>query len=538
MPLLVAAVAAPSLVVFVLPMVELIARNDEYFGGSYLLGRAIYGAGLACAAVGVGAWALSGRTVGRFAWTGYLLAAPAFVVASFFGGLRTAATALAVGFVVVVGAAVLTWLGSARSIRTLAVVSAVVLAGALVSTVAGVVTAGTADTATGGAEPSGAGPAGAAPPNVYHVVLDEMQTELFDQVLDGERRTALAGFTAYPDARTPYGRTEMSMASLFAGSDYAFDRSPSEFVEDALHGPSSGLQRLRDAGYEVSGDVPAANVYGERLPFDHVQLPAAQDAASSAGDAGLATSMWVYQNTPESLSVRVLPRRYFEQLEGGNLLPDTAPPRAVEAFEAFLDREPSQAGSGRYSLVHVLLPHFPYVLDEDCSHREGEETGPVAQATCAMDLVDRLVAELKELGRFDDSTIIVQGDHGARFGVEDGSLVPLKEEVFGEPYSAARSRALLLVKPAGTTDAQPFAEDDYPAMLTDVVPTILDSVGAPLASAGDRTSLLADDRPVRTSRRYFFYDKDSHGLPDGRVTGYVVHEDGSVTRDEVVELPG
>jgi hypothetical protein len=330
----------------------------------------------------------------------------------------------------------------------------------------------------------------------------------------------------------------MSMASLFAGSDYTFDRSPTAFVEDALHGSSSGLQRLRDAGYEVSGDVPDANVYGERLPFDHVQLPAAQDASSSAGDAGLATSMWVYQNVPESLSVRVLPRRYFEQLEGGNLLPDTAPPRAVEAFEAFIDREASEAPSGRYSLVHVLLPHFPYVLADDCSHRDGVETGPVAQTTCAMALVEQLVTELKELDRFDGSTIVVQGDHGARFGVDDGALVPLKEELFGDAYSTARSRSLLLVKPAGTTAAQPFAEDDYPAMLTDVLPTVLDSVGAPLDPTGGRTSLLADDRPVRTTRRYHFYDKDPKGLPDGRVTRFVVHEDGSVTRDEVIALPG
>ena len=369
-------------------------------------------------------------------------------------------------------------------------------------------------------------------------MVDEMQTELFTQVLDDEQRDALAGFTFFPEARTSYGRTEMSMASVFAAADYAYDRPPAAYVDDALVGPTSGLQQLRAAGYTVTADLPAANIYGETDPFDRTQLPAALDATTSAGDAGLAASMWTYNNVPESLAVHLVPTRYFEQLDGGNLLPDVVPVRAVEAAEAFIDREPSEPAAGRYSLLHLMLPHFPYVLDADCTAREGEVTGPVPQTRCAMSLVDQLMAELKALDRFDDSTIIVQGDHGARFGEADGELVPLKEELFGEAYSEARSRPLLLVKPAGRTADVPFAEDDYPAMLTDIVPTVADSVGAPVDTSTGRTSLLATDRPERSTRTYHFYDKDRKGLPDGQLTTFVIHDDGSVTKGETITLPG
>jgi hypothetical protein len=330
----------------------------------------------------------------------------------------------------------------------------------------------------------------------------------------------------------------MSMASVFAASDYDYERPPADYVDDALVGPGSGLQQLRAAGYTVSADVPAANIYGDRDPFDRTQLPAALDASTSAGDAGLATSMWLYGNVPESLAVRLMPARYFEQLDGGNLVPDDVPVRAVEAAGAFIDREPSEPATGRYSLLHLMLPHFPYLLEADCSSRQGQVTGPVAQTTCAMSLVDQLVAELQVLDRFDDSTIIVQGDHGARFDEDDGELVPVAEDLFGDAYSGARSRPLLLVKPAGRTASEPFAVDDYPAMLTDIVPTVLDSVGAPVDTTTGRTSLLAADRPERTTRTYHFYDKDRKGLPDGAVTTFVIHDDGSVTRDEVITLPG
>lgn len=537
-PLLVAAILAPALVVFVLPMVQLIARNGEHFDGDYLLGRTIFGVGAVAALLGLGAWALSGRLAGRFLWIAYLLLAPAYVVASFFAGFREGRTAAVVGAALLVASALLAWRGTDRALRGVAVVTVVVLIASAVGVLGAVL--------AGEPEPIASGPP--APPdtttsrppdgNVYHVVLDEMQTELFEQVLDERQREALAGFTWYPEARTAYGRTEMSMASVFAPADYDYARPPADYVDDALRGPGSGMQRLRAAGFSVTADVPASNLYGERNPFDQTHLPAALDVSSSAGDADLAASMWVYGNVPESVAVRLVPARYFEQLDGGNLVPDTVPVRAVEAAEAFIAREPSEPATGRYSLLHLMLPHFPYVLDDDCSSSEGQVTGPVEQTTCAMSLVDQLIDELHLLDRFDDSTIIVQGDHGARFAEDDGELVPLREDLFGEPYSGARSRPLLLVKPAGRTAEVPFTEDRYPAMLTDVVPTILDSVGAPVDPAPGRTSLLAADRPTRSARTYHFYDKDSKGLPDGVVTTFIVHEDGSVTRDRVIELPG
>ncbi|MGH9161819.1 MAG: hypothetical protein ACRD2X_17780, partial [Vicinamibacteraceae bacterium] len=43
-------------------------------------------------------------------------------------------------------------------------------------------------------------------PDIYHIVVDEFQTDLFTALLTEARRKQLAGFRFYPRATTPFGR--------------------------------------------------------------------------------------------------------------------------------------------------------------------------------------------------------------------------------------------------------------------------------------------------------------------------------------------
>ena len=149
-----------------------------------------------------------------------------------------------------------------------------------------------------------------------------------------------------------------------------------------------------------------------------------------------------------------------------------------------------------------------------------------------MALVDQLIVRLQRLDRFEDYVVVIQGDHGARFALEgEGELRSPGQDLFSEAYSGARSRPLLLVKPAGERGRE-LAESDYPAMLTDIVPTVFDSIGAELDVAEGRVSLLADELPPRDERLYHFYNLGPDGLPDEEVqrhviSGEVITTDGS-----------
>jgi hypothetical protein len=97
---------------------------------------------------------------------------------------------------------------------------------------------------------------------------------------------------------------------------------------------------------------------------------------------------------------------------------------------------------GNVFLAHLLLPHFPYLYKEDClTHRstedwitgtnvdgfrslgDGQDIGQLReeqyslyfqQLRCLYTNLDKLFLRMKQAGVFDDSIIIIHGDHGSR----------------------------------------------------------------------------------------------------------------------------
>jgi hypothetical protein len=105
-----------------------------------------------------------------------------------------------------------------------------------------------------------------------------------------------------------------------------------------------------------------------------------------------------------------------------------------------LEEDLSRAGPGNAYFAHLLIPHYPYVLDETCGiRREVSQwlynVPPVpasrlvqnteatwaeryrryfAQIGCQQSLLDRLFESMKETGLWNKAIIIVHGDHGSR----------------------------------------------------------------------------------------------------------------------------
>lgn len=545
--LLVLAIVAPGLVVFVIPMVSLITRNDDYFNGAYSAGRWVYLAGLATIGVGVALWALRRTAVGRVAFVAYLLITPAYLVYALLAGVTRSIVLAVVAVAAVVAAVLIARRDAPRAVRAVAIISTVIL----VANGASVVLETMAPPADEAAEaPVEAGdkplptapliedrPSGESLPNVYHVILDEFQSDQFDVAARDVDRSALAGFTYFPEAITPYGRTEMAVADMFSETEYDYQVAPTTFVRDALIGKTSTVQALRAAGYDTTGHLPNPSLYSKVVPFDDVVF--AKDAAATdpgADYADLANSIFVDATAPDVITKAVIPPRHYDQLSNKALLPDDEPAIAVQAFNSFLNREDRQAATGRYTLVHLIVPHQPYVLDADCDYTPGEDTDGEAQAQCALTLMDRLIAKLKELDRFDDSVIIIQGDHGTGFTRTGDDLQIESRDFYGEAWSTGRSRPLLLVKPAGTDSSAALATSDRPAATSDVMPTVFDSIDLELPPSSGRASLIGPDFPDRPVRYYHFYDKDQFGLPDGKVVRFEVTDEG-LSKGEAVPVP-
>ncbi|MFY4730733.1 sulfatase-like hydrolase/transferase [Nitrospira sp. BLG_2] len=111
---------------------------------------------------------------------------------------------------------------------------------------------------------------------------------------------------------------------------------------------------------------------------------------------------------------------------------------AAVAMDA-LSESIQQLAPGHMLFAHVMLPHFPFVYREDCSPRaiaesmDDMEMVPLKSRTpedrkirydqylrqmeCLYVKLDELFVRMQSSGVFDDSIVIVHGDHGGRLGL-------------------------------------------------------------------------------------------------------------------------
>ena len=194
--------------------------------------------------------------------------------------------------------------------------------------------------------------------------------------------------------------------------------------------------------------------------------------------------------------------------------------RAVDDQGALFDRFVTEIERGdkpALHLIHMMLPHSPwrYLPDgrsyTDDGERPGMELGRwladewrvahnyqrhLLQTQMVDRLLGKLLDRLEAQGIYDEAVIVVMGDHGISF-TPDTSLRVLAPETFGEIAAVP-----FFIKLPGQDSG---AVSDAPLELVDVLPTILDAMGAPARDGLDGRSAFDRGEP-RTTKAYHAFN--------------------------------
>jgi Sulfatase len=472
-------------------------------------------------------------------------------------------------------------------------------------------------------------------PNIYHIVFDEFQTDMFEQTLNNDIRKQLTGFTYFPENTCIYGRTEMSAASYMTGKPFNPDESQYQYIDQVFDAKAKTLPMLlKKKGYQLSCYLPdffkkhtnafdSIHYHKDNVPASFLQqqqkniititdmiknrtkgilstiwmnirkhlavqkpvfnektgtllIPQVKfieengqvstwtvkmslsqegsdkplffvDKISKYGEdsqessfmavlqttPALAFSLWLYAELPEFAYKLVLPDFYIKQLENQAFLPNYTPIISYLSFDNFLQKEKTKNSKGRYVYIHLILPHFPNVLQKDCSYTSDfKNTGPDEQSACATSLIVRLVQTLRETGRLSDSIIIIHSDHGSSYKIDDNTLVEISDITHTtKGWCYARSRTLLLYKPKGKgkTESDSLVVNHNATTLLDIAPTIINAVDPDLLTGFPGFPLLNDPFPLREKRYFHFYKKTNidQGLTD-RIRRYNIDVKGNI----------
>ncbi|MGH6921266.1 MAG: hypothetical protein ACREJ0_26610, partial [Geminicoccaceae bacterium] len=272
--------------------------------------------------------------------------------------------------------------------------------------------------------------------NIYHIVLDRMQTDAFLFALKrASNARTFDGFDLFKNNVANYISTIPSSASYLTGTLYR----TGDYREWVREWQNSGLHAaLSDRGYDIWMFAPFAHWEGRHV--DHfrynVDIYEEETGFSETGLYDL-IHVWLASLAPNPLTNEALPLAAaladpaFELSTGQrrplSIAEGVDPYSSILMLRRLVSEEGLHAPDGRYVYAHPALPHGPFVLDRDCRYVGTSKDGKRAyleQAQCAVTLVAEFLKELKRLGRYEEATIVVHADTGHGIGGIDGKTRP------------------------------------------------------------------------------------------------------------------
>ncbi len=359
--------------------------------------------------------------------------------------------------------------------------------------------------------------------NVIVFVLDNYDTTHLQKAVSDEPALLdrFTGFTWYKNSTAAMIPTRYGVPYLLTGQ---FPREGESFLKFLAerYDRSDYLSRIASTGATMGiySDTLGLQYVSDEQAIDYVYSKAMNftDANSLPVDhinaALMLTKCALYRDMPWALK----PIFWFYTDEVNN---------AVLAFDedAGLDTMPYTISDGRwykqlkeyglsidgqadapaFRFIHLLGSHRPYIIDENGIDIGYGKSTRDKQARGSMRMVGDYLDQLKKLGVYDQTTIIITADHGNYYHIS----TPLKEP----------ATPIMLVKPANAPD-KPLETSSVAVAAGDTMPTVLTALGADVGEYGMPIWELTD--PDR-SRIYLMTTSD--GSHDQEILEYEISGD-------------
>ena len=300
--------------------------------------------------------------------------------------------------------------------------------------------------------------------NVIWFVIDRFDVTYYEdyaQKLCPDLLYNLENFTYYNDMLSLYPRTYPSIPYMLTGVEHDFHDTRKNYLNEAYKS-SKFLNQLNESGYNI-------NVYTDGY-YGYDDARAMEEYVSNS------TGIKSFRITaPRQLTVDMVRLSLYRYLPIaakswiGDLSSDEFEKYVeyeadspiyttnMETTYEFLKENPLQAveGNENFSFIHIEGCHLPN------DHTE-EEVKSVLEES--FQIVNLYIDQLKELGLYEDATIIITGDHGWHGGSD--TEVPLLR-----PHVTA-----LFVKESGVAEGE-LKVSSAPVIQGDIIPTIIKSEG-------------------------------------------------------------
>lgn len=347
--------------------------------------------------------------------------------------------------------------------------------------------------------------------NTLYFVLDTLDQNYledarkeFPDIFDG-----LDGFTYYPNATSTHSRTYPSLPYLLTGQIGYLDRPYKQYITEAYE-KSDYLPQIRELGANIG--IYTDPQYVSEKAMDLLDNSTDQKTRTIAkkGVIFQMTKIALFRDMPYLFKSHfVYDSNYINQKIVR--LPDGQPGRCTAAddlnFYHSLKKEGLRLDTEHDKTLrfyHFWTAHPGSFYDENMV-RVGDKATREQSIRGSFRLIQAYIAEMKRLGVYDRSTIIITADHGNSKGTSKAA--PLTIDV-------ARP-VCMLVKTAGSSTG--FTVSDAPVAHADLFSTVLSSFGADKGKTEKAYGLPIESRHEGDRRTRYYYHTALYDDIDGEI---------------------
>lgn len=327
--------------------------------------------------------------------------------------------------------------------------------------------------------------------NILVFVLDGFQSDLFWQIIENEPsiQEDLRGFTFYPNTTAVFSKTYPSIPLLLTGEIYQKKQPIRDYLDGVYK--NSVLSEFIDSNWNVGlypylkNMIPINDSYLSNYTDKITLLNKIESYLQALDLSFFRSAPHVFKKTvfnngdfyvEKTMLDFIKEKGLFEEdKKVAKKLPKTSKHRGINFLNNLKSFGSAKSLQPTFKFYHLLMPHSPFALNKNLEevHTSNDFDSYKDYAYASLKLMTKYLQELKTIGVYDNSAIIIVADHGGgeytnkKYDVENRKFEPIN--IDGKEKASAKP--LLLVKEFNAK--KPFSiQKNKPLSLTDVATTV------------------------------------------------------------------
>lgn len=292
--------------------------------------------------------------------------------------------------------------------------------------------------------------------NIIVFVLDACDNDVIDSIMINDKSffEELDGFTRYDNVVSRYLRTYTSLPYILTDMPYTYDNTREEYFKEAWNSNSS-IKKLSELGYklQIFASMNGASGDGKNMEGLVSNVSEEKRQVPYWNLCKIMMKLLAYRDMPQVLKPYFW--LYTEDINSvwndGYTTEDLKFYKNLTTKKLTLGEEEKE-----FFYYHLNGSHGPYILNEGIERKTDGTATCEEQTKACMKMLYEYMNQMKELGIYENSTIIITADHG--FGAEKNALEEVVTPVF-------------MVKLPG--DSGKLKISHAPVINTDFWPTVL-----------------------------------------------------------------